>query len=435
MVYLEANAVRIAFRALSNETSMAGLLEVLIRNSLERVGAERCAVALLRDGEFWIEAEARATVDGVEYVMESRQLQECDLRRGVFMAVARTHRRALLDDAPWLAEFERDVDATQRTQRSVLCVPLLGQSGLLGILYAEKDSGPGVFTEEKVALLEVSALQAAISIENARLCAEIMRSNSMREAAKQELRELRDGLGWGSSHNTMRQLAASIIHEVSQPLVSIASSAGAALRFMRHDEPNFVEVEDALKRIELDSTRAHNVVRSLRALAKLSAPSFSMFDLHDIVQEVLLVTRSQLEEHTIQFDTNAVCGTSMVWGDKIQIQQVVLNLVINAIEAMYEITDRERRLFIRVSTSGGHVRLAIEDTGVGVEKDAANYIFAPFFTTKSHGMGMGLPICRSIVQAHAGQLTMEPLSPYGTCFEVWLPEARQRISTYPEPGI
>jgi predicted ATPase/signal transduction histidine kinase len=422
IAHLDTRAVITASHALSSEIVLPRLLELLIGNVLEHAGAERCAVAVHRKGEFRIEAEARASLDGLISVIESRQLQEVELPLGIFMTVARTRRRVLLDDACGSSEFAQDRDVTQRGLRSVLCMPLLKQSELVGILYVENNLISGAFTEEKTTLLEVFASQAAISLENARLYADCIQSNSLREVAEKELRDSREELARVASLTTMGQLVASITHEVSQPLVSIATSAGAALRFMRRDEPDFVEVEEALKRIQFDSTRAHDVVRSLRALIKRSAPSFSAFELRDAVEEVLLITRSQLEKYAIGFDTNAISATSMVWGDRVQIQQVVLNLVVNAIEAMHEITDRERRLFLGSSTADGHVRLVIEDTGVGIEEGSVDYIFAPFVTTKSHGMGMGLPICRSIVQAHAGRLTVEPLSPYGTRFEVRLPQ-------------
>jgi predicted ATPase/signal transduction histidine kinase len=428
-VHLDTRAVVTASHALSSEIVLPRLLEVLIGNVLKHAGAVRCAVALHRKGEFRIEAEARAALDGLIYVIESRQLQEVELPLGIFMTVARTRQRVLLDDASRSGEFAQDRDVIQRGLRSVLCMPLLKQSELVGILYVENNLISGAFTEEKTALLEVFASQAAISLENARLYADTIQSNSLREAAEQELRDSRDELARVASLTTMGQLVASITHEVSQPLVSIATSAGAALRFMRRDEPDFVEVEKALARIQFDSTRAHDVVRSLRALVKRSASTFSAFDLHDAIEEVLLVTRSQLEKHAIRLDSNAIPGMGTVWGDKVQIQQVVLNLVVNAIEAMHEITDRERRLFLGSSTAEGHVRLVIEDAGVGIEEGSADHIFAPFVTTKPHGMGMGLPICRSIVQAHAGRLTVERLSPYGTRFEVRLPEPGRRPPT------
>ncbi|BCG02564.1 hypothetical protein PPGU19_071320 (plasmid) [Paraburkholderia sp. PGU19] len=434
-MHLDTRAVITASQALSSEIVLPRLLEVLIGNVLEHAGAQRCAVALNRMGDVRIEAEARAALDGPIYVIESRPLQEVDFARGIFMTVARTRRRILLDDASRFGEFAQDREVTQRGLRSVLCMPLLKQSELVGILYVENNLISGAFTEERTTLLEVLASQAAISLENARLYADTIQSDSMREAAEQALRESREELARVASLTTMGQLVASITHEVSQPLVSIASSSGAALRFLKRDEPDFVEVEEALKRIQFDSTRAHDVVQSLRSLVKRSAPSFAAFDLDDAVDEVLLVTRSQLEKHAICLDMSAISGACVVWGDRVQIQQVILNLVINAIEAMHDIADRERRLCIAGSSVDGHVKLVIEDTGVGIEEGAADYIFAPFVTTKSHGMGMGLPICRSIVLAHAGRLSVEPSSPYGTRFEVRLPEPGGRTFTKSESGI
>jgi C4-dicarboxylate-specific signal transduction histidine kinase len=292
----------------------------------------------------------------------------------------------------------------------------------------------GAFSEEETTLLEVLASQAAISVENARLYADTLESNALREAAERELRDSREELARVASLATLGQLVASVTHEVSQPLVSIATSAGAALRFMRRDEPDLVEVEEALKRIEFDSTRAHDVVRGLRALVKRTAPSFSAFDLYNAVEEVLLVTKSQLEKQAIRVEVNIISGMTMVWGDRVQIQQVVLNLVVNAIEAMQEINDRERRLLLGSSIVDGHVRLVIEDTGVGIEEDSADYIFSPFVTTKGNGMGMGLSICRSIVHAHSGRLTVESAIPYGTRFVVCLPEPGRCAAAQSEPN-
>lgn len=428
-VHLDTRAVVTASQALSSEIDLPRLLEVLIGNVLEHAGAQRCAVALRKESEFRIEAEARASLSGPTYIIESRRLQDVELPLDIVAIVARTLQRVLLDDASRFGAFSRDRDVVQRRLRSVLCVPLLTQSKLIGILYVENNLISGAFTEEKTALLEVFASQAALSLENARLCADTAASNALREAAERELRDSQEELARLASLTTMGQLVASITHEVSQPLVSIATSAGAALRFMSRDEPDFVEIEDALTRIQSASTRAHDVIRSLRALVKRSAPSFSAFDLHHAIEEVLLVVRSQLEKYSVRLDSNALAGTSTVWGDRVQIQQMVLNLVVNAIEAMHEISDRERRLFLGSSAGEGHVKLVIEDTGIGIAEGAADRIFAPFVTTKPQGMGMGLSICRLIVQAHAGRLTVERLDPYGTRFEVRLPEPGRRPST------
>lgn len=420
--HLDTRAVVTASHALSSEIMLPRLLETLIGNVLKHAGAERCAVVLHRKGVFRVEAEAKASLGGATYVIESRELAEAALPMGIFMRVARTHQRVLLDDALRAGEFARDRDVIQHRLRSVLCMPLLKQSELVGILYVENNLLSGAFTEEKTALLEVFASQAAILLENARLYADTLESNALREAAERALRDSREELSRVASLTTMGQLAASIAHEVSQPLVSIATSAGAALRFMKRDEPDLIEVEDALERIQFDSTRAHDVVRSLRALVKRSAPSFSAFDLNDAIHEVLLITRSQLEKHSVRLDSNGIAGEKLVSGDRVQIQQVVLNLVVNAIEAMNGICDRERRLSLRSEAREGRVMLTVEDSGVGIGPGPAENIFAPFVTSKQNGMGMGLPICLSIMRAHSGRLAVKRLSPFGTRFEVTLPE-------------
>jgi C4-dicarboxylate-specific signal transduction histidine kinase len=219
----------------------------------------------------------------------------------------------------------------------------------------------------------------------------------------------------------MGQLVASIAHEVSQPLVSIATSAGAALRFMNREKPDFIEVEEALRRIQYDSTRAHDIVRSLRALVRRSAPTFTAFDINEAIHEVLLVTQSQIDKHSITLSSSDTEGIVAVWGYRVQIQQVVLNLVVNAIEAMQEVRDRKRRLRLSTRRRNARIVLTVDDSGVGIEQDKVDSIFAPFVTSKPSGMGMGLSICRSIVEGHKGTLSVSKLKPFGTRFEVTLP--------------
>ncbi|MBN3759235.1 GAF domain-containing sensor histidine kinase [Burkholderia sp. Ac-20365] len=419
---LDTRTVVAALHDLSGEITLPRILKLFIRNVLEHAGGERCAVVLIREDGFRIEAEANVTLDGPIYAIESRVPREADLPLDIFMTVVRTCQKVLLDDASCSDEFSNDRCVSQRGIRSVLCVPLLRQSKLVGILYVENNVISAAFTEEIATLLEVLASQAAISFENAQLYADTVRSNELRDAAEQELRESKKELARIGNHITMGQFVAAIAHEVSQPLVSIATGAGAALRFMRRDVPDLVEVEDALERIQFDSARAHDIVQSLRDLVKRSAASFSAFDVSDVIEEVLRATREQCERHAIRLDVSAVSDKSVVWGNRVQIQQVVFILVVNAIEAMQEITGRERRLILLTSTIGGYVRLVIEDTGIGVAEGSVEHIFAPFVTTKPQGMGMGLAICRSIVQAHAGRLSVERLIPYGTRFEVMLSE-------------
>jgi predicted ATPase/C4-dicarboxylate-specific signal transduction histidine kinase len=419
---IDTRAMVTASHALSSEIVLPRLLEVLIVNVLELAGAERCIVALFKRGSLRIEAEARASASGSMVTIQSQSLDEADVPSGILMSAARTRRAVLLDDALHLGDFARDRDVLRHNLRSVLCMPLMKQSQLVGLLYAENNLICSAFTPEKTALLEVLASQAAISLENARLYADTLESNARRERAEQELQNSREELARVASLTTMGQLVASITHEVSQPLVSIATSAGAALRFMKREKPDFVEVEEALCRIQYDSTRAHDIVRSLRALVKRSAPTFTNFDVNEAVREVLLVTRSQIDKHAILLSAIDMDEVVNTWGDRVQIQQVALNLVVNAIEAMREISDRKRKLRLSTRRRNGMIVLSVDDSGVGIDLGGNEDIFAPFVTTKPSGMGMGLSICRSIIEAHKGTLSVSKLRPFGTRFEVALPE-------------
>jgi predicted ATPase/C4-dicarboxylate-specific signal transduction histidine kinase len=419
---IDTRAMVTASHALSSEIVLSRLLEVLIVNVLELAGAERCIVALLKRGTLRVEAEARASASGSMVTIQSRSLDEADVPSGILMSVARTRHAVLLDDALHVGDFAGDHDIRRHNLRSVLCMPLMKQAQLVGLLYVENNLICAAFTPEKTALLEVLASQAAISVENARLYADTLESNARRERAEKELQNSREELARVTSLTTMGQLVASVAHEVSQPLVSIATSAGAALRFLKRGKPDLLEVEDALGRIQYDSTRAHDIVRSLRALVKRSAPTFTAFDINEAIREVLLVTRSQVEKHAILLSAIDMDEVLTVWGDRVQIQQVVLNLVVNAMEAMQEVLDRKRQLRLATRRRGEMVVLSVDDSGPGIDPDRIENIFAPFVTTKPSGMGMGLSICRSIVEGHKGTLSVSNLNPFGTRFEVILPE-------------
>jgi C4-dicarboxylate-specific signal transduction histidine kinase len=289
-------------------------------------------------------------------------------------------------------------------------------------MYLENNLIAGAFTGEREALLKVLASQAAISLENAKLYADVLDSNLAREKAEEQLRRSQEDLAKVASLTTAGQLVASIAHEVSQPLVSIATSAGAALRWLHRAQPDLVEVSDALQRIEFDSKRGRDIIRGLRALIKRSAPIFAPFDINEAIREVLLVARLEMDKHGIKLDDSGISGDRTARGDRVQVQQVVLNLVVNAIEAMESVEGRGRCLILSTSTKEGMTIFTVEDTGVGIDVDYSERIFAPFVTTKENGMGMGLSICRSIVAAHQGKLVLRLRSPHGTTFEVAIPE-------------
>ncbi|ALL68282.1 Putative ATPase [Paraburkholderia caribensis MBA4] len=418
---IDTEAVIVASHALSSEILLPRLLEVLLENVVKHAGAVHCVVALKSGGMLRIEAEAHTTSTGVNVTLETRPLDSADIPAGMLFAVNRTRQRILLDDATAMGDYRDDPVVMRRRLRSVLCLPFLKQGSLIGILYVENAQVSGTFTPEKAGLLEVLASQAAISLENARLYAEAIENNARRELAEAALRNSREELARVSRLTTMGQMAASIVHEVSQPLVSISTSAGAALRWMNRAQPNLAEVTDALERIQFDSTRAGDIVQSLRSLARRSDLNFNEFDLNEAAREVLLLTRGQIEKHAVCLDIDGLQGSRFVSGDRVQLQQVILNLVVNAIEAMGENNTRERRLTLLTHQTSRDVTLVVEDTGHGIATDLNDSIFAPFVTTKKDGMGMGLSICASVIESHKGRLTAANRAPYGTRFEAIFP--------------
>ncbi|QGZ64458.1 AAA family ATPase [Paraburkholderia acidisoli] len=221
---------------------------------------------------------------------------------------------------------------------------------------------------------------------------------------------------------TLGQLTASISHEITQPIASVVFSAQAASHWLDADPPNLKEVRLALGRVVHNGTRANDVIRRLRALVKKQPARHEQFVLNDAIREVVALTRGEATKHhvSIREDLGTELGT--VSGDRVQLMQVVMNLIMNAVEAMSDSADHLRELTISTrpfETDG--VKLAVSDTGPGIREEDAERLFEPFFTTKATGMGMGLSICRSIVESHGGTLRMRQNLPHGAVFEFELP--------------
>ena len=221
---------------------------------------------------------------------------------------------------------------------------------------------------------------------------------------------------------TMGELVASIAHEINQPLAAVLVNGDTGLRWLNRDEPDLDEVRDALSRITQDVRRAGKMIENLRALAKKSEPQFARLDINGAIQEILVLTRSELMQHEVVLRTDLSTGDRTVLGDRVQLQQVMLNLIMNGIEAMSAVMDRPKVLTIsseRVESGG--VLVAVKDTGAGIDPATADRIFESFFTTKPNGMGMGLSICRSIIEAHGERFWASPNTPHGAIFQFTLP--------------
>src|SRR5262249_19567214 len=223
---------------------------------------------------------------------------------------------------------------------------------------------------------------------------------------------------------TMEEAAASIAHEIKQPLTAIIMHGNAGARWLANVPPGIEEAVAALKHIVADGHRATQVIDSMRAMFRKEGGQRAELDLNDVVRDTLALLQDELEAQGVTVRLELSEGLPHVWSDRIQLQQVVLNLVTNAIEAMSTVRDRPRALQVTTAADGpDDVVMAISDSGSGIDPRNAARIFDPFFTTKLRGMGMGLAICRSIVETHDGRLSVSPGTPHGSVFQVRLPNA------------
>jgi PAS domain S-box-containing protein len=452
----------------------------------------------------------------------------------------------ILDDASVQNLFLEDEYFLRQGPRSVLCLPLVKQAKLMGVLYLENKLAPRVFTPKRLTMLELLASQAAISLEHARLYAglgrlntELTKENSDRRKAEEALRaseerwrklfetssagialvasdgrylvanfalqkilgyteeelqrlttlkvtyeedrreteaileECADGrprnyrltkryrrkdgnviwadvsstlvpatgdrpaffatvvvdinerkraeeelhqkeislreaqseLAHVSRVTTMGELAASIAHEVSQPLAGIVTNANASLRWLGAESPNLEEARESIRRIVRDGNRSSDVVSRMRTLFKKAYTATESLDINDAIEEVVTLTEREAQRNHVTLFMELAADLPPVTGDRVQLQQVVVNLILNGIEAMRSPENRERNLTIRSQRGeGGEVRVVVQDSGIGFDPKSAERMFDAFHTTKPGGLGMGLSISRSIVESHGGRL-------------------------------
>ena len=423
--------------------------------------------------------------------------------------------------------------SVRKHARSVLCVPLVQQAKLIGVLYLENNLASHVFTSSRILVLELLASQAAISLENARLYSDlgerearirrlvdsniigiviwnfqgrIIEANEAfldivgyaredlvsgrlrwmeltpvewRDADDQNIAELKaagtvqprereffrkDGsrvpvlvaralFEWKRDEGvafvvdmterkrvegtlrdtqahlahvmritTLGELTASIAHEVNQPLTAVVANAEACLRWLGRGTPDLDAARMSAECIINDGNRASEVIRRVRALANKTDIEKAPLDVNDVVREVIALVHSQLVRHQASLRIELTPALPMIFGDRIQLQQLIINLMMNAIEAMQGVDDRPRELVIRsAQDETQQVLVSVTDRGVGIPADNADRVFDAFFTTKCSGMGMGLSICRSIVEAHGGRLSAYGNEGPGATFQFVLP--------------
>jgi PAS domain S-box-containing protein len=528
---LDVGTVVKASQAVSGEIVLGDLIKVLLRIAVEHAGAERGLLILFSGDEPRIAAEATTGPGQLEVMLRQTAVSPTELPESVLHYVARTRESVILDGALAQNQFSADEYLRQKHVRSVLCLPLVKQAKLIGVLYLENRLASHVFTPARISVLEMLASQAAISLENARLYndlqerearirrlvdsniigiviwdvqgriieanqafldivgygredlvslrwteltpaewrdvddqafAELKAAGTVQPREKEYFRKdgsrvpvlvaravfewnpdegvafvldlterkhvegaLRDAqanLAHVVRVTTLGELAASIAHEVNQPLAAVVANAEAGLRWLRRGTP---DVDAACRSVEWiidDGNRASEVIRRVRALANKTDIEKVPLDVNDVISEVIALVQRELISHRVSLRMELAPALPMILGDRVQLQQVIINLVMNGIEAMQSVTDRPRELVVRSGQDEpGQALLSVTDCGVGISAENADRLFNAFFTTKSSGMGMGLSICRSIMESHGGRLWATANIPHGATFQFTLP--------------
>ena len=292
--------------------------------------------------------------------------------------------------------------------RTGLMVPLLKDNEIVGIItLGRKQVQP--FTDNQISLFRDFAAQATIALESTR--------------RERQYREAQMALAHANRVATIGQLTASIVHEIKQPITSAHTYAAAALRFLDKSPPDVAEVSEALTCILNETDRTRDVVDRIGSLIKKAPPRKEVVDLNEAITEVTALTHSEAVKTGVTVGTQLAPQLPRVQGDRVQLQQVMLNLIVNAIQAMSGILEGARELQISTDAvpSEGGVRVGVRDTGPGLSPESLSRLFEPFYTTKPEGMGMGLSICRSIIEAHGGRLWAIPCEPQGALFQFTVP--------------
>jgi signal transduction histidine kinase len=541
-----ATAIKVS-QAVSGEIVPEKLIDTLMRAAIEQAGAERGLLIRPRGVEQRLEAEATTSGETVIVQLRNEEAGAAALPESVLRYVLRTGESVILDEAAQSA-FAEDPYIRERRTRAILCLPLINEGKLSGVIYLENNLTHSAFAPAGISVLKLLASQAAISLENATLY-QALRENEQRfrdylETASdwywetdadhkvmrmkdyEQLRALGrlpltsriglarwdfaedvesqpekwelhrsmldahqpfrdfvfpavrfDGslihvkvsgkprfdangafLGYRGTGNdvtaevradqaeaalrhvqaelvhiarvtTLGELAASIAHEVNQPIAGTLANAQAALRFLGAETPDLDEVRKALDRIVRDSVRAGAVVGRIRDFIKKAPAREDRVDINAAIREVIELTRSEATKNAVLVRTELADRAPLVRGDRVELQQVMLNLIINAVEAMSPLTEGPRELQVVTSRTGSdHALIAVRDTGPGLAPIVEENLFKAFNTTKPNGLGLGLSICRSIVESRGGRMWASANAPRGAVFQFTLP-AHPEIAT------
>jgi len=292
--------------------------------------------------------------------------------------------------------------------RTILIVPMLmSKATVIGAITVSK-TRVQPFTEKEIEMVADFAAQATIALETTR--------------RERQYREVQMHLAHANRVATIGQLSASIAHELKQPLSAVVTNGGATLRWLARNQPEIEEAKQAVKRIIKDANRASEVLSRIHRLVKKERLRTDTLNVNDAILEVIPLIHSEAVKNGVTIQRQLTDRLPSIQGDRIQLQQVILNLMVNAIQAMSGLTKGIRELHIGTeSAEEDGVRIGVRDTGPGLSAENLQRLFEPFYTTKPNGMGMGLSICRSIIEDHGGRLWATGLHPHGALFQFTIP--------------
>jgi len=257
----------------------------------------------------------------------------------------------------------------------------------------------------------------------------IIRDLTSRKRTEAELEQARAELARIARVTTLGELTAAIAHEVNQPLTGLVSSGNACLRWLAGDVPNLMAARESVERMISAGSRAGEVIRRIRALVGKAPPLRDRLNINDAITEVIALIRGEIQRNRISLRTKLSTDVPLVLGDRIQLQQVILNLILNAVEAMSDVSPQPRELSVSSAKDGSNGALvSVRDSGTGLDGTVLDRLFEAFYTTKAHGMGIGLAVSRTIVQAHGGRLWATPNVPQGAIFQFTLPADGEEVS-------
>ncbi|WP_207460507.1 response regulator [Azospirillum sp. SYSU D00513] len=375
-----------------------------LRKSERRYAA---TLASIRDGVILCDAQGR-----VEYMNRTAEAltgwtaaeAAGQPLAGVFPVVDEETREPLEDFAS-LVLRNRDLAPPERVSRLLS----RGRRNL-----GEGANPPGIAVEERCSAIvgERGCVEGAILVFS---------DLTQRRQTAEALRKSQADLAHIGRLTMMGELAAAIAHEVNQPLMAVVTNAGTCLQHLSKDSPDLPKTRVVAERIVRDARRAGDVVRSIQALARRTPAEPGWVDMSALIADTLRLVRAELRRARVEVETDLLQGPPWIQGDRVQLQQLVLNLVMNAVEAMAALDADSRSLRITTRADAGQLRVRVEDSGVGIDESAVEDIFRALYTTKPEGLGMGLAISRSIVELHGGRLTAAPRVPRGSVFEAVLP--------------